>query len=136
MNLKLKNTLIITGTLVLGMLIGILICGRFTKVRLDNLKKFYTEKGFRAQFIRVVKPTEKQMRELKPLFKENVTRNRELFREFREKRQEIYEDFRSKAEKILTPEQIQRLDKLEKRHQRMMEYKKMHNRNRPPHGRP
>ena len=127
MNLKLKNTLIITGTLVLGLLIGILICGRFTKIKLDRMKSFYTEKGFRNQFMRTVKPTREQMEQLAPLFKENMKKNRELMVQFRQERQELYKEFREATKKILTPEQLQQLDKLEMRHQKMMRNKMRHN---------
>ena len=119
MNLKVKNSLIITGTLILGIIIGILICGRFTKMKIEKYKNFYTAKGFRKEFIRTVKPTPEQLKQLQPVFKENAEKNKELFRKFREDKQEIYKDFRNKVEKILTPEQIKRLEILESRHEKM-----------------
>ena len=136
MNLKLKNTLIITGTLVLGMLIGILICGRFTKVRLDKMKSFYTERGFKQQFIHTVKPTKEQMKQLAPLFKENFEKNRELMMNFRKGKQEIYKNFKEEASEILTPEQMKRLEEFEQRHNKAMRNRKFHNpgvNNRPNH---
>lgn len=119
MNLKVKNSLIITGTLILGIIIGILICGRFTKMKIEKYKNFYTAKGFRKEFIRTVKPTPEQLKRLQPLFKENAERNKELFRKFREEKEENYKEFRSEVEKILTPEQIERFDMLESRHEKM-----------------
>ncbi len=131
MSLKLKNTLIITGTLLLGMLIGILICGRFTKMKLDNMKSFYTERGFKKQFIRFVQPTEEQLKQLEPIFKENLAKNRQLIRQFKKERQELYMEFKEEAAKILTPEQMKKLDQLEKRHLKMRN-KRFHKFNKKP----
>ena len=126
MNLKLKNTLIITGTLVLGIFIGILICGRFTKLRLENLKSFYTEKGFKKQFIHYVHPTQEQMKKLAPIFKESNEKNRELIKEFRKKRHDLFLEFKEQVSEILTPEQLEKLDELEQRNMRMIMKRKGH----------
>lgn len=126
MNLKVKNTLIISGTLVLGLILGMLICGRYTKMRLNNFRNFYTEKGFVKQFVKTVHPSPEQMKQLKPLFKENLDKNRALIKECKENKRMLYQEFRKKASEILTPEQLEKLDKLEQRHQRMLRKKAHH----------
>jgi uncharacterized membrane-anchored protein YhcB (DUF1043 family) len=134
MNLKVKNTLIVTGTLIIGIIIGVLICGRFTQMKLRNLKNFYTEKGFKHQFISNVHPTPEQLKQLEPAFKKYVSKNRELIKTFREKRHENYLEFKNEAEDILSPEQMQRLQNLETRRDKIMRNKKPHFGNkRPPH---
>lgn len=126
MNLKLKNTLIIVVTLVLGMLIGVLICGRFTKMKLEKIKNYYTERGFKRQFIKTVNPTPEQLKKLEPFLKENGRENKELIREFKKRRQELYQKFKKDISGILTPAQLQKLEQFEKRQMRIRNKKAQH----------
>jgi len=115
MNLKIKNSLILAGTLILGIIIGVLISGRVMHSRVENMKSFYTEQGFNRQIMRVIKPTEEQKKQLRPLFREQAKKNHELFTECRNKRSELMKHFKSELEGYLTDEQMQRLEKMEMR---------------------
>jgi len=115
MNLKLKNSLILTGTLVLGIIIGVLVSGRVMHSKVENMKSFYTEQGFNRQIMRVIKPTEEQKKQLRPLFREQAKRNHQLFITCRKKRKKLMEDFKTELKDYLTEEQMQRLEKMEMR---------------------
>jgi len=115
MNLKLKNSLILTGTLVLGIIIGVLVSGRVMHSKVENMKSFYTEQGFNRQIMRVIKPTDDQKKQLRPLFREQAKRNHQLFITCRKKRKKLMEDFKTELKDYLTEEQMQRLEKMEMR---------------------
>lgn len=115
MNLKLKNSLILIGTLILGIIIGVLISGRVMHSKVENMKSFYTEQGFNRQIMRVIKPTDEQKKQLRPLFREQAKRNHELFITCRNKRKKMMETFKVELQDYLTEEQMQRLEKMEMR---------------------
>ncbi len=113
MNLQIKNSLILAGTLILGIIIGVLISGRVIHSRVENMRNFYTEQGFNRQIMKVIKPTEEQKKQLRPLFREQAKKNHELFTECRNKRKVLMEQFKSELEGYLTDEQMLRLEKME-----------------------
>ena len=115
MNLQLKNSLILTGTLVLGIIIGVLVSGRIMQSKVTNYKNFYTEQGFNRQIMRVIKPTDKQKELLKPIFLNQARKNQSLFKECQQRHHELMEGFRAELKNYLTSEQMQRLDHMEKR---------------------
>lgn len=114
MNLQLKNSLILSGTLILGIIIGILVSGRIMHSKVENFRNFYTERGFNRQIMRVIKPTPEQKKALQPLLQEQAQKNQALFNECRKKHHELMESFREKLKDHLTKEQMTRLDKMEK----------------------
>ena len=118
MKLQLKNSLILTGTLLLGIIIGVLLSGRIMHSRVEHIKNFYTERGFNRQIMRVIKPTDKQMEQLRPVFREQARKNRALFENCQKKHSELLESFRTQLEQYLTGEQLHRLDEMELRMRR------------------
>ncbi len=119
MNLKLKNSLILTGTLILGIIIGVLISGRAMHYKMNNARSFYTERGFNRQLMRVIKPTDKQMKQLRPLFQKQAKKNQTLFKRCKEKRDELFIEFRNELENYITDEQMERFDRMQKKRELM-----------------
>ena len=119
MNLKLKNSLILTGTLILGIVIGVLISGRAIHYKMKNARSFYTERGFNRQIMRVIKPTDEQMKQLRPLLQKQAKKNQALFKRCKEKRDELFIEFRSELENYITDEQMERFDKMQKKRESM-----------------
>ncbi len=120
MNLKLKNSLILTGTLIIGIVLGILISGRIMHVRMAKFRNFYTEKGFNRELMKIIRPTEEQREKLIPLFRQQAKRNHRLFMECREKHHQMMGDFKKELSRYLNKEQLQRLEKMEMHRRRNM----------------
>ena len=119
MNLKLKNSLILTGTLILGIIIGVLISGRAIHYKMKNARNFYTERGFNREIMKVIKPTDEQLKQLRPLFQKQAKKNQALFRRCKEKRDELFIEFRSELENYITDEQLKHFDKMQKKKELM-----------------
>ena len=118
MKLQLKNSLILAGTLFLGIIIGVLLSGRIMRSRVEHMKNFYTERGFNRQIMRAIKPTDKQMEQLRPVFRDQAKKNQSLFENCQKKHRELLEGFRTQLEQYLTDEQLHRLDEMELRMRR------------------
>jgi len=112
MNLRLKNTLIIIATLFLGIVIGFLVNGRLSQIRIDNMRQNYAQKGMDYRFMRVLNPTDKQMKVLRPIFdKYNNIRMENLENHWKTQR-EIFDNFEEELKPHLTMEQINRLNRI------------------------
>lgn len=112
MSFKLKNSLIIVTTLILGIIIGFLISGRFTKIRLDRMKQNFTEQGMNRHMMRVLQLSPEQMVETRPIFDKYGEIRREQLVEHYQFQQEIFEDFEEELRTYLSQDQMERLQRL------------------------
>lgn len=108
---KLKNSLVIVITLLIGFALGILVSGRYTKARIDRLKNFYTEQGFNREFIRVLEPSPEQREELRPILRKYSELNRELLSTHKEEQVELFKNLKSEMWPYLTEAQKERLER-------------------------
>ncbi len=115
MNLQLKNSLILTGTLIIGIVLGVLISGRVMHSKMANFRNFYTEQGFSRQLMSVIRPDEEQRKQLEPVFREQAKRNHELFIQCRENHRLLMEQFKQELNRYLTADQMKRLERMERR---------------------
>jgi len=115
MNLQLKNSLILAGTLIIGLVLGVLISGRVMHSKMTNFRNFYTEQGFNRQIMNVIRPTEGQKKQLEPVFKTQAKRNHDLFIQCRESHRELMEQFKQELNQYLTADQMKRLERMETR---------------------
>ena len=119
MNTKLKYSLIIISTLLIGMIIGFLIGGRITSTRIEKMRSYYTNQGFNREFMRIIEPTPEQRDIIIPILRKHAVLNRELMINFHKGQEELYVDMINDLKIHLDKEQINRLDLvLEKRKRR------------------
>ena len=118
MNSKLKNSLILVGTLLIGLVLGVLISGRVMHSKVANFRNFYTEQGFNRQIMNVIRPTEQQRKQLQPVFRAQAKRNHDLFIQCRENHRDLMEQFKQELNQYLTAEQMKRLERMEMRTRR------------------
>jgi len=112
MSSKLKNSLIIVATLLLGVIIGFLISGRFTKLRLDNMKLNFTEQGMNRHMMKVLQPSPEQLDEISPIFDKYGEIRREQLFEHHQVQQKIFKDFEEELIPYLNDDQIKRLKEM------------------------
>ena len=109
MQLKTKNTLSIIGTLLVGMLIGFLISGRLTKIRMENMREnFMQGSGVEGHLMRVLDPNEEQMEDIAPIFDEFSEIMRNQMFEHHTERELIFKDFENELKPHLNNAQIER----------------------------
>lgn len=112
MSFRLKNSLIIVATLILGIIIGFLVSGRFTKMRLDNMKQNFTDQGMNRHMMKVLQLSDDQMNEINPIFNKYAEIRRDQLFEHHELQQKIFEDFEEELRPHLSQDQIERLQRM------------------------
>jgi len=113
MQLKTKNTLTIVSTLLIGMLIGFLISGRLTKMRMDNMRESFMQGGgMERHLMRALNPTDEQRNEIAPIFdRYSQVMSEQLF-EHQSERDQIYTEFETELKPYLNDRQIERLERI------------------------
>ena len=123
-------TLLIVATLLIGMVIGFLLNGRFTRHRIERMKTSFHEQGFEQGIERMLQPTPEQMQEMQPELHEFAAKQGELMEKYMAERDELFKELESEIEPILTPEQMDRLKRM--RHDKRDRFQD--ERRPPPHG--
>lgn len=112
MNSKTKNSLIIIGTLLIGIIIGFLVSGRFTAVRMDNMRTNFTDQGMYRHIFQAINPDAKQMKDIKPIFdKYSEIRKNQLYDHYENQRL-MFKDFELELTPYLNQNQIERLHRM------------------------
>lgn len=112
MNFRLKNSLIIVATLLLGIIIGFLVSGRFTKIRLDNMKQNFTDQGMNRHMMKVLQLNPEQLNEINPIFDKYAEIRRDQLFEHHKVQQKIFEDFEEELRPYLSQNQMERLQRM------------------------
>jgi hypothetical protein len=114
MNLRLKNTLVIVGTLLLGVVIGFLVSGRLTRIRIENMRQDFARQGMDYRFMRALDPSPEQMEDIRPIFDKYNEIRREQFEEHLERQRRIFGDFESELRPYLSPRQLEKMDRIKR----------------------
>jgi hypothetical protein len=117
MNIKVKSSLIIIGTFVLGMLIGSIFTRSFFRPpemgeRIRELRK---PEGFMENFERIIEPTDAQREKIREILRLHFERMHKNSKEFRERFIQLNDSLRAELDPVLSDEQKARLDEMEKR---------------------
>ena len=110
MNMKLKTSLIIIITLIVGMVIGAMVNRAFLHNRVQRVFQKRTPNVFVQSYLAAIKPDEKQRKQIREI----LDRNARIMSEIREKNREDLETamdtMNAELEAVLTPEQMERLE--------------------------
>lgn len=115
MDLRIKNSLIVVGTLMIGIIIGFLISGRLTEMRMENMRQNFMERGMERQLMKVLKPSPEQMQELRPILDKYAEIRKESLIEHRQSQKQIFSDFEEELKPHLSQEQFLRLQQLKEK---------------------
>lgn len=100
----------------MGIVIGFLINGRLSQLRIDNMRQNYAQKGMDYRFLRALDPTDEQMKILRPIFdKYNNIRMENLEKHWKNQK-DIFDDFEEELKPHLTIEQINRLNRVKQKY--------------------
>jgi len=115
MNTKSKYILSLVTVLMIGIILGFLLSGLVIHTRINRLQDYYTEQGFRHQFMRTLQPTPKQMEQMRPILMNYGQKNRGNMMEFRSRQRELMLELKHELKPYLSPAQNHRLLNLQSR---------------------
>ena len=107
MKSKTKSTIVIIGTLIIGIIMGLLISAGFVNKRIRSFKRLATPEGFRNRLNEIVQPDSIQAVKLDKLMIEF----RKRFDELHANMKNQLDTMHAELSKILNPEQVKRLEK-------------------------
>lgn len=111
MSPRMKSTLLLLATLVIGLVLGALINGYFVRQRLDRIGDLMTPAGFGGRIEEVIGPTSEEQREaVRRVLDAAAPQAVAIMRESRSRMRALSDSVRTELEAILSPEQLQRLD--------------------------
>jgi hypothetical protein len=111
MNLKLKSSLIIIMTLIIGMVLGGLIVDTFLKkdrIR-DRIAHLRKPEGFVQRFEQIIEPDSAQREIIRDILKAHFDRVEKTSVHFREQMRVLNDSLRMELEPILTEQQKEKL---------------------------
>jgi len=116
MNNKVKSTLILVTTLVIGMILGSVLTLALTKNRIYNrLADLRTEPGFVRHLERMIDPDAGQREKVHEILIDHFERMHRVGREMRMQFKVMNDSLFQDLEKVLRPEQIEQLkDRMER----------------------
>ncbi len=129
---KTKYLLGLLAVLLLGIVIGFLVNGRITSVRISRMQNDLTEQGFNRAFFRVIRPTPDQMKVLKPVFKKFARQNRQRLINFHNTQRNSFDSLQKQIAPYLTQEQVYKIERFKNRQERRFFRPPMKRRGPPP----
>ena len=116
MNIKIKTTLIILITFIIGMVAGSMITRAYLKYRMKKILSMNMPAGFAAHFERIIEPTDEQRKALREILYKYGEKMSEMRQKIRQEFLPINQAMQEELNSILTPEQKQRLEERFFRH--------------------
>jgi Spy/CpxP family protein refolding chaperone len=111
MNIKIKTTLIILFTFIIGMVAGSMITQAFLKYRMKKVLSMNMPAGFVSHFERIIEPTDEQRKALREILYKYGEKMSEMRQKIRQEFLPINRAMEEELNSILTPEQRQRLER-------------------------
>jgi len=112
MSIKVKTTLIIVVTLIIGIVLGAMLNRALLHNRLRRTFSLINPAGFPAAFERIVRPDRDQRKKVREILQKHSARVREIRGEFRDHMIEANETLNKELDAVLSPEQKKRLEKI------------------------
>jgi len=113
--MKNKPVLIIAITLVIGFFLGFLTSGIIRNQQLKRFRSFSSAEGFKYRTLRMVEPTEEQMKNLLPVLEKFAKKSQDVRKEYAKEFRNLLKEYRSELKPLLTDEQIKKMESFSKR---------------------
>jgi hypothetical protein len=112
MNLQIKSSLIIIGTLLLGIVLGTLISGMLAERRFQRIHSMMKPPQFAEELVEAIGPKdEPQRREIMAIINETDQKIQNMMHQSREEMHAAVDSLAAKLQPLLTVEQKARLEK-------------------------
>jgi len=129
MNKNAKPILALSGTLIIGVLIGFLIAGFFVRTGVRRMMDFRSGEGFKMRIVEITEPDEDQLKAIEAIFEERQEQLSSMRENHRMEFESTMTGIITEVDSVLTPEQSERL------HARLQRMKEMGRRFGPGHPR-
>ena len=112
MDVKIKSSLVLTATLILGIIIGVLGSGMIRNYFFEKkMENFRSPRGFIRHLERVIQPDSTQRVQLREKLRSQQQHFDHLSMQFRTEMDSLNEEFQNDLKDILTEEQQERLSR-------------------------
>lgn len=108
--MKARSIIIIVGTLIIGIFLGLLTSSLIRHKRIKEFKTYSTPERFIHRFDEILEPTEEQKKNIYPVIEKFARQNKELRADYREEFRALMKDYHNELEPLLTKEQIEKLN--------------------------
>lgn len=116
MDVKIKSSLLLTATLILGIIVGVVGSGMIQKYMFEKkVEKYRSPHGFIRHMERIIQPDSTQRELLREKLRSHQLCLNNLGIEYRTEMDSLSEEFQDELKEILTEEQQERLSKFLKR---------------------
>lgn len=115
MNMKVKTTLIIIITLILGIILGAMLNRAFVHLRIQRAFDAVNPNRFAMILEEVIDPTPKQKKQIREILKKHANTVSELRKNLDEGIASSFMTLQKELDSVLTPEQKERLEKTVRR---------------------
>lgn len=107
---KLKITLVLTATLLIGFALGMLTSAQIRNAHISKFRSFSSADRFVYWTIHLIDPTPDQKEKILPVIRKFASENNELRQRYRDDFMVLMKDFKKELYPMLTEEQIRRLE--------------------------
>lgn len=113
--MKARPVFLLIVTLIIGFLLGMLTSAQLRHRKMRSVRMFSSERYFKEFFYKTIEPTEDQVNKLDPIIKKYSREGRLLQKDFRKEFDEHNNAYWNEIRSILTPAQLEILDKQEEK---------------------
>lgn len=118
MKTRTKSVFIILGTLIIGIILGGFLTGAIVRHRLNRIAESQTRPGFVRIMEHIIKPTDKQKKEIRPILQKTAHRLTQVYLQKRKEMVQIGDSLRNELKPYLTDKQFNRLTRAMHHHEK------------------
>ncbi len=111
MKVSSKTSLILLGTLIIGIIIGALASGLLQQKRIEKIKRMDPGQRFKEVLFHIIKPDKDQRIEIENILKEQTKKIGALDEEYQSEIFTVFDSTRMKIKSILTEKQLRQFEK-------------------------
>lgn len=112
--MKAKPIVLITVTLIIGFILGMLTSAQIRYTRLKHVRVYLSEDRFRDGFYRMIQPDDKQKESIDKVLIEYAKQNSSIQGDFRRKMDSTFKELWRDLEPLLTKEQLEKMKEMDK----------------------
>ncbi|MCU0287636.1 MAG: hypothetical protein MUF15_14740 [Acidobacteria bacterium] len=110
MNIKVKTTLILIGTLVIGILLGAMLDRALMRMKIKGFLAMRTHKGFVERMEIIIQPASSQKKEVVAVLEKYALQFDTMHEEFKGRIKSLLDSFKNDLTPVLTPEQMKKME--------------------------
>ncbi|MCX6581849.1 MAG: hypothetical protein NT166_16895 [Candidatus Aminicenantes bacterium] len=106
MNIKVKTTLILIGTLIIGIVLGAMLNRALMHMRIKGFLSIRTHKGFVERLEEIIQPSTPQKKEVTAILDKYALQFGAMHEEFKGRVASLLDSFKTDLTPVLTPDQM------------------------------